>query len=408
MCDNNKLGIFFKRDDYLYSRMKDLRVEFQMQFFEAGIVLEVIEIFLVHQYKKFDALVGDCKCQVRVSMLLDIIEKGELNIHNLKKIEQDINELQERLMIFIDKTEPHQMIEIKNIINLINNMKIYKFFEKNNLIYNIGNDLFLIVLFFFTYLKIEEIIKLSNNFISSSRASKILHSIKKKLSLLTIEYEQNLAKQYGNIEIQKILESIVTKGFCSMTAFYPSFIPIWNKIKDKKQLVLKKTILVCDCGGVKDIQSELFRANKNKELEKIGIENSNEAAFVIEGYYFNGSFEKLSTKIDFSIGNALIQINDFKLCSCSQQIKIPVIENIEEAVLANFAQHAQFTNGAEIPWAELGLENSDLKKEYDYLRTLPGYGIHDMSKFCIVHIYASTVEQELEDQRQILLKLGKK
>ena len=47
---------------------------------------------------------------------------------------------------------------------------------------------------------------------------------------------------------------------------------------------------------------------------------------------------------------------------------------------------------------DLVLTNSDLKKEFDYLNTLPGYNINDMSKFFINHIYASTIEQALEDQ----------
>lgn len=97
-----------------------------------------------------------------------------------------------------------------------------------------------------------------------------------------------------------------------------------------------------------------------------------------------------------------------KLCFCNQKLDKSPLYDFSEAILANFAQHEQFTNEAEIPWTDLGLENSQLKKEYDRLRALSGYSLDDMSKFCIRHIYPSTVGQELEDQRQFLAKLGKK
>ncbi len=414
MCDfcediDQKIGILLKRNNYLQPRIKDIRIELQVQIFEIDIIKKAIESFLSHKYKKFDALVGDCKCQVRVSMLLDIVQENKLNKNQLYKINENLNNLKTRLLNLVEKIEKNKILEIKEILETNkHNLSMNDFLKNYNLNYNLEHDLIILQLSFFSYFNFHKIVQISNNILSNSKAKELLQLAKKHLSLITVDYEQELAKVYGSEELRKVLEIVETKGFVSMTAFFPSLKPILEKIKQKKQLISKKTVYICDCYGIKDIQSELFRADENNKFKESKLENFNEAAFVIEGYQFNGSFEKLSENIKFSSENSLIQVNDFSLCTCQKSLNVPVVENIEEAILSNAAHHKQFTNGAEIPWADLGLENSELKKEYDYLRTLSGYGINDMSKFCIVHIYASTVGQELEDQRELLMKLGKK
>ena len=87
----------------------------------------------------------------------------------------------------------------------------------------------------------------------------------------------------------------------------------------------------------------------------------------------------------------------YKPCKCSNITEeITTINNIEESITAFFAQHPQFTNHAQIDWQGLGLVDSDLHKEYEYLNTLPGYSVNDMSKFCIDHIYPATIKEALE------------
>jgi len=405
---SKKLGILFKRDDYINPKIKDLRNALQIQLFEIELFDEAFRKFIIHKYKKFDALVGDCKCQVRASMLVDIIYDNKNDKLEVEQVQQHLNDLKNKVLDLIDQTEMHHVIETKKIIDQMKHLSLYEFFEKNHLNFKIMHDFFYLgISFFLTPYVDYKAFDIYKN-ITDRKYIKLLNDAKKQLSLISIEYEQNLAKQYCNINIQKILDFIQSKGSCSMTAFYPSFIPIWEKIKDKKQLVLKKTLYFCKCGGLKDIQSEFFRANNKNTFEKIVQNDLQEAAFVIEGYNFEGSLGQLKKIVGAPDEHTEIKQEYVKLCSCLNHLQKTDIENFDDVIFASFVQHAQFTNDAEIPWVELGLESSEFKKEFDRLQLISGCALEDMSVFRINHIYASTVGQELEDQRQLLVKLGKK
>ena len=390
---SKKLGIFFKRDDYINPKIKDLRNVLEIQLFEIELFDEAFKKFIVHQYKSFDALVGDRKCQVRASMLLDIIQNNIDHKAELEDVKADLNRLKEGILDLIEKTEMHHIVETKKVIEEMKNLSLYEFFEKNHLNYKIMHDFFYIGICFFAnpFMKNKNLDTYDG--LSDKKYIKLLNGTKHKLSLISIEYEQDLAKTYGTIEIQKVLGFIQTKGFCSMTAFYPSFIPIWEKMKDKKQLVLKKTIYFCECAGVQDVQSDLFKANSENKFEKISKSDLTEAAFVIEGYSYKGSLEKLKNHLNVPVEHTEIKQEYLKLCECKKNFTIPEYKSFDDIIFASFVQHAQFTTDAEIPWTELGLENSDLKKEYDRLMNLPGCSLDDMSIFRINHIYVSTVEQ---------------
>lgn len=112
----------------------------------------------------------------------------------------------------------------------------------------------------------------------------------------------------------------------------------------------------------------LYREEKGHFRKREFIQPE-EAVMFIARYRFPGSLQQLKN---------LLQVPD---------------EDNEQLIFANFAQHPQFTNGAEIRWEELRLQDSELRKEYTFLQTLPGCGRDDISQFCIVHIYPATLKE---------------
>ncbi|MBI2344859.1 hypothetical protein HYV10_02175 [Candidatus Dependentiae bacterium] len=405
---DNEVGIFLKHPDYLYTNRKELNVAINVRNLELNILEQVVQLLITRHYKQLDPLVGDSKCQTRASMLLDIFQQNQFARTYCDTIQDHLNEAKEHLREFIEKIDSSNIERIKNITNEFYRDQLSNFFKKNNLDYEISDELLIISLCYFLFFKYEKIVLFSENLLSNSKAQDLLLLAKKKLLKITLHYEQSLVEKYGNEELKRILKFKEINGFCEMTAFYPSLIPILNKIENKRQLILIKNIIFCECGGIKFIKNDLYQGNGLDKLERINSKKEEEVAVIIEGYCFNGSFQQLADYLGISLRILVSSLDNLKLCNCSKSFNLIVEDDIETIILSNAAHHKQFTNGAEIPWVELGLEDSELKKEYDYLRTLSGYSVDDMSKFCIRHIYVSTVGQELEDQRQFLLKLGKK
>ena len=71
--------------------------------------------------------------------------------------------------------------------------------------------------------------------------------------------------------------------------------------------------------------------------------------------------------------------------------------DLKTSFLAAFAQHPQFINNSEINFKELGLENSLIHQEYNYLLSLPGCSINDMSILYLDHAYPSTIADALKE-----------
>jgi len=95
----------------------------------------------------------------------------------------------------------------------------------------------------------------------------------------------------------------------------------------------------------------------------------------------------------------------YKPCHCAHPTKQQPIKCIETAIMAFFAQHPQFANGATIDFEKLELSDSTFKKEYDSLLTLDGFSMKDMSEFHIVHMYADTIQEVLLSTQQIINSL---
>jgi hypothetical protein len=130
---------------------------------------------------------------------------------------------------------------------------------------------------------------------------------------------------------------------------------------------------------------------------------------IILVYQYPGSLQDLQNKLNVALEYPNIPIENYKLCTCENSWQVQDYGySLEEKIMGFFAQHPQFTNHAPINWKGLELEDSDLKKQYDHWLTIKGVNVNDMSVFQISHMHASTVKQELEDQRQLLIKLGKK
>ena len=405
---NKKNGIFLKHSDYLYSNLKELKVATNVQNLELNFLEKVITLLARHNYKKLDPMVGDRKCQTRVSMLLDIFQKNIFSNNYCDTVQQRLDEAKGHLYNFINKLDSKNVQLIKNFIKEFHGKKISEIFKDNSLDFEITDDFLVIALCYFIVFEFEDLINFSDNLLSDSKAKDLLLLAKKNLLEISVHYEQSLAEKYGDNDDKKMLKFVETNSFCKMTAFFPSFKVILSKIKKEKQLILIKKIVFCDCGGISEIQSDLYEGDGDYKLIKIFSGNNDNVAAVIEGYQFKGSLAALKNIINLPIDLYYVDANSFKPCTCLKPLEIPKIENIEDVILASFVQHDQFTNKTEIDWQELGLENSELKKEYDRLNKIPGCSLDDMSIFRIIHIYASTVGQELDDQRELLVKLGKK
>jgi hypothetical protein len=404
-----QVGVLLKRDDIVSPRIKEVYLALHLQLLDVNFSIQAIDAFLKRDLYKLDGLVGDCKCQVRVSIILDLLQDFDHLRAELRDEQCNLKVMSSRIQNLLQIVNFDNYLEIKKIIKELNGLTLYDFFERYNINFALSNNLILISACFLTAFNQQQLKLLVNEAVSFRRITTLLnHSTKAMLNQLSVNIENDLALQYGSMEDQIILKQIESKGFCSATAFYPSFKPVLAKMKCKKQSFVKKNIHFCACGGIQRQAFDLYSPSGQSFKKTLSILPTTEAAMIIEGYQFPGTLDDLKNILGVPMHETFIRPEYFKPCQCGNSSLIPKIDNAEEAVLANFAQHPQFTNGAEIDWKGLGLEDSDLKKEYDYLNTLSGYGINDMSKFCIRHIYAATLEQVVEEQKNAMSMWGVK
>lgn len=382
-------------------------------YLEIKIMLLAISYFNNRNLKIFDGLVGDQKCQTRASMILDLFDNME---KNSKIFDKDFNSLKdlelkyEKIFMDLDIAKYPRIKKEKIIYS-----SVYDLFVVHKLFFEPSLNLKFLSLALITNTTKENLFELAKGKLGKEKISKFIDMVKIELSRLSIEYEQQIAYKYSLTSVQIALKQIDKKkyssGYSSMTAFFPSWIAIADKMRAKKQLFIKKLIVFCHCGGVKKIFFEKYRFQSTKICE-MSLQNGDfSIAMIILSYRYKGSFENLKKVLNISdIKDTIIPEKYLFYCKCTQFLEdLDLNSNfLKDGINAVFAQHSQFINDIEIDWLHLGLENSELKKEYEYLKTLPGYSINDMSNFLIVHIYASTVEQELEEQKKLLEKLGKK
>ncbi|MBP9764781.1 hypothetical protein KBD08_00410 [Candidatus Babeliales bacterium] len=393
------LGLLVKRNNYPYARFYALSVRAQTSLLEVDLLLYALHSVVRKKLDVFDCSVGDNKCQIRVLKLLEFL--SELNDGVVVRLQKNLLELRFRLIDFLESVSDRCSIRYRDNKRKFETLKkhhtMQDILEMFGLSMTLEHDFIMLGLSVFSAMSMDQIREVIPNQLSPGKINDLLHFAKRQLSMMSVEYEQHLAQLTMKPDLEKALSKVESRGFVFMTGFFPGLKVLVEKIKNKHQVIVIKNIIICDCGGIRLYEYTAFKAY-NGTFEKIGIEESDDVVAVHEGYQFPGSLERLKelNNITIELGSQLFK--QLKYCLCHSDLnRAQFLGNIEEVILANGAHHPQFANGAEIDWA--GLEHSDLKKEYDYLKTLPGYGIDDMSKFCIRHIYASTMAQVLQEQR---------
>ncbi len=260
--NDQKLGIFLKRDDFLFPRIKELRLAIHLQLLEANVLANAILSFLNSDLKAFDASVGDRKCQVRALMIFEMLQDN-MDVLRLQQRLNEINALKLRLHDFVKRLAFDQCVETEKILHELRGLSMQDFFKKHNLSFEVSyNELILSLCNLASLGEHNDIVR-ANHIISGKKIRTILNLAKKKLSLISIDYEQKLSRDYGNDEIFRVVQVVESKGFCYMTAFFPSFKLLLKKFKQQNGSVLQKTIFICVCGGVKEQKYNYFKAVNN-------------------------------------------------------------------------------------------------------------------------------------------------
>lgn len=391
------LGYLFPRKDIQQAKVKQLLAELETRQLEVSLMLTAIKKIKTNQLTFFDSLVGDCKCQTRTSFILDL--KKESLFEEILNESAYLEKLKQKLYNITTLIDFNNFKQIQKLTTQLINQSLFQFLEKANIIYTPNKIIKDISYCLLTKLNKKEFYQITNITISSNKFNKLTVFAKKEICKLSLQYEHALAQKFCSLDIQKSLEQVETKGICSMTSFFPSFKPIFAKMKALQEtFVLKKTIF-CLCGGVQKNEFEIFNSNKKKfisiSLQNIDLE---QPSMIIYGFQFPGSFNTLKKLLNLPAHEMSIPKHAQTSCQCpiTNQFN-PKIFNIEEAILANFAQHPQFTNDSQIDFEGLKLLNSELHKEYEWLKTLSGFSMSDMSKFCIDHIYPSTIQDALNN-----------
>lgn len=400
----NKIGYFLKRNDVCKIKIKDLMQELYTHLFEANIIYESIQHFQSKKLYAFDSLVGDCKCQVRTSMIIDLTQNIHFAEYEMNACLQSISRVIIKLEALIKKINNYNHSECQLLTRTLETISLYNYLEECELNLNLSEDIILISLCFFTTPTNSLLSFINNSFISTNKMKNLLIKAKVTLCELSITYEQNLAKKYGSLEEQRVLTQIEGKGFCSMTSFLPGFKHILQKMKDLQQPIIKKTKAFCACGGMQSIDIKLFTPVDEKFIHNKQAIADNTAAMIIEGYQFPGSFNQLKQILNISTEATIIPREFYKKCACSNPSALIEINTIENTILTTLAQHPQFTNDMTINFEKLDLLGSGFQQEYEHLTSKPGFSREDMSKFFVYHIYPLRIKDALDDDSSAIVE----
>jgi len=392
-----KIGYFLKRNNISNINLKDLIQELHILRFEATIMLEAMHHFKHKNLYAFDCLVGDCKCQARTAMILDLVHDNHLPEQKIDELLLFINDQIAKISALLERINLSHQTEKQQLTQKLKQITILEYFNQNDFLFEVSDDLILISLCFLIT-PINNISTLTDyKSISTNKIKCLLIKAKITLCELTIEYEKSLAQTYGNPDEQKILSQIESKGFCSMTALFPGFKHILNKTKKNNRSILKKIIHFCICGGIINKSTTYLKAINNKLISvDISQEFLNEAVMVIEGYQFAGSFSDLKHILGVPEHETLVPKDFYRDCNCINPSKInPILDN-ETAFLASLTQHPQFTTGVNIDFEGLDLLCTDIYEKYCFLINQSGFSRSNMEQYYVHHIHPSTIKHELE------------
>ncbi len=402
---SKKTGLLLGRKNIVRPNVYNLRIELQLQLLELQIMLQAIDALISKKIIVFDGLVGDRKCQTRASMIVDLIENSDYLLSGLCAERLEL----ESLIIKINQVRSgfrfDDHVFIKNNIADFHYSCLFEFINQMQISFVPSYALKLIGLCLITGLTKDEIHQASLNQLSKQKIDTFVESAKIELCQMTVQYEQKLALKYSPIDAQQALMQIEYKEYASgsscMTAFFPSWDAIFNKMKHEKQRFVQRLTIFCLCGGVQDKIDKLFECNKYGVKEVSMFKVSGKAVMIMETYQFQGSFAGLKLLLGIGESRATtIPVESQRACVCNDST-VPVnSQSIEQSIKAVFAQHDQFSNNATIRFG--ATINSKLKQEYDYFLVQPGHSINDMELGLIVHIYASTLDSVVQEQKSFV------
>ncbi len=406
------VGLFIKRKNIPNPIIKDIHKELLIYLFEAQILL----LSFFHLKNKnlyvFDGNVGDAKCQTRASILINMYTQDNARFAEKIFIKQNLESLVQKIKNLLAENDFKNHLFVKNNVHVFKFKNMNNFIEKYQLNILLPKEIIIPALCMITKLSRTEIHALTENEISKQSIDKLQELAKIQLCQLSIQYENSLISCPLSEE-KKSLTQIESKKYSSdflkMTSFFLGFKPIFQKMKINNEFFIQKIIYFCTCNGIINQTLHLYRSEKNifKEID-ISLIDKNKVIMVIEGLSYSGSFNNLKNNLLIPLNKRSIP-NEYQTpCKCSLVKNKKFKNNIEEIILANFAQHPQFITGAEINWKDLGLTNSNLKKEFDHLKTISGCSNDDMSQFCILHVYASTIADVLKEQEEMEARLQAK
>lgn len=395
-----KIGYIFKRKDNNQLSLIDLKLFLKTFLFELKILDSCVVFFDRNELFLFDSSVGDWKCQTRASIFVDM--KSELNLNQTFQEKIKIQKLITLIKNLLSKLDSLNAIECKNFTHdILKKESLFQFLKNENLILHIDKQYTFLALCFLTTKNNYNLSLFAETNISKNQYNQITINSKSFLCDHSIEYENDLVKEFGTTDEAQLLTQIESKNVQTMTSLYAGFIPIFKKMKAKKQpfFVLKK--IFCSCGGLQKLDAELFEPTDQGFASKPITIPAYTVVSTIDSYQFPGSLAELQTLLNIPHTATDIPKEFLKPCNCNNPYPEKPIDSFDEAIMAFFAQHPQFTNGAEIQWEKLGLQNSEVKKEYDRLLTLKGFSRNDMSIFHINHMYASTIENVLKEKENL-------
>lgn len=403
--NHGSIGYLSQRDYHFNVAIKDLIQEINNLYFELVAIQETITILQSNNLSKLDSSVGDWKCQTRTIMILEIINKPYFK-NLLSDSSQRIQLLIQQNRNFLQYLKDLTIAEKQQLSQYFKTNSLVEYFISNQLIdFNIPEELKFLALCFLTTLKNSSHSIWSEHKMGNDKVKKIKIYAKKQLCQLSIAYTQKLAQKYGTNEEQIMLQQVETKAIQSMTCLFAEFKSIYKKMKLENQPFIMRQVFFCLCGGVQSIQNNVYTYQNgqysinNSELTNPAL--AHQIIMTVEAYQYAGSLLDLQTKLNISPEESDIPRHMYQSCQCSHPTPVQPIQDIDLAMMAFFAQHPQFTNLKPIDFEGLGLANSKIKKEYDFLLTLPGFSRLNMTIFHINHMYPSTIAAVLQESEEI-------
>ena len=357
-------------------------------------------------------------------MIIDLYDQKKITTLKFSENLIIIHQLLDRTQHLLDQIKHYSNIQRQELRQTLKGRYVFDIMNAYHLNYTPSTELIFLSLCFLITFKNSTLPIFSHHQVSPNKMKFLINTTKKMLCKLSIEYEQQVTKTYGSKEDQIAIQQIERQHVQQMTALFVSFRSIFKKMENKQQSFIIHATIFCTCGGIQKIELLYFKFIDH-DWKNLPIPNDlSQAVMAIQTYQFPGSLTNLQNILGEDVPHDPLlgfAAKHLRPCSCLQPTVHKTIKSIKEAlmaffaqqhrlltdgsvieteIMAFFAQHSQFTNGAPIDFEGLGLMDSDLKKEYDYLLTLPGFSIHDMSHLWIRHMYAATLKEVVQEYQK--------